>query len=379
MKKLLITIIILAITVLFLLQSPTTTQAEQKILSQQSPVTSLEETLEGKIVAILEEKPITFADLGKSQLYQKLEIMTTKGSLVNRKITVENGHLPSSNWRQYQIGDRLMISYTSDPQNNQIFHIIDYVRRDAILWLFAIFLSTVLIITRQQGIASLLGLLVSFGIIFKVILPQISAGHNPVQVAITGSLLIIPSTFLLAHGISKKTLIAIAGTVITLILTGWLASVFVDIIKLSGFATEEANFLQAYKQETVNIKGLLLAGIIISILGVLDDVTISQAAIIQQLKSANPNLRFQELYQKAMSIGKDHIASMVNTLILVYTGTSLPLLLIFIDNPRPFSEIINYEIIADEIVRTLVGSIGLMLAIPITTLLAAVTTKPNEK
>jgi len=165
-------------------------------------------------------------------------------------------------------------------------------------------------------------------------------------------------------------LVAIAGTLISLIITGILANLFVSESRLTGFASEEASFLQAAKQGTINIQGLLLAGIIIGVLGVLDDITISQSAIVFQLKATKNKIQFGDLYTKAMNIGRDHISSMVNTLILVYAGAALPLLLLFIDNPHPFSEIVNYEIIADEIVRTLVGSIGLILAVPITTFIA---------
>ena len=150
-----------------------------------------------------------------------------------------------------------------------------------------------------------------------------------------------------------------------------MANIFVEAAKLTGFASEEAGFLQVAKQGAMNMKGLLLAGIIIGVLGVLDDITISQSAIVFQLKEANEKLKFNELYKRAMNVGQDHISSMVNTLVLVYTGAALPLLLLFIDNPHPFSEIVNYEIIADEIVRTLVGSIGLILAVPITTVIAS--------
>lgn len=158
---------------------------------------------------------------------------------------------------------------------------------------------------------------------------------------------------------------------ISLIITGILAAVFIEAAKLTGFASEEAGFLQVVGEGTINIKGLLLAGIIIGVLGVLDDITISQSAIVFQLKEANRNFNSKDLYKRAMNIGKDHISSMVNTLVLVYTGASLPLLLLFVNNPYPFSQVINYEIIADEIVRTLVGSIGLVLAVPITTLIAS--------
>ena len=209
----------------------------------------------------------------------------------------------------------------------------------------------------MAGVSSLLGMAVSFGVIFKFVLPRIAAGDDPVVVAILGSLVIIPATFLLSHGVNRKTWVAVAGTLIALVVTGVMASVFVKAANLTGFASEEAGFLQAYNPGLVNIKGILLAGIIIGVLGVLDDITVSQSGIVEQLKRANSKLKAGELYRQAMVVGKDHIASMVNTLILVYTGAALPLLLLFVDNPRPFVEIVNYEIIADEVVRTLVGSI----------------------
>lgn len=330
-----------------------------------------EETLEGRVTQILEEKQITPEREQVSQLYQKLEILITKGSLKDKKITVESGNLPMTNLPKYKVGDELVINYGKDFEGNDSFYITDYVRRSALLLLFVIFVIVAVAIGRWQGMASLLGMGISFLVIFKFILPKIYAGGDPVQIAILGSLVIIPATFFLSHGVNKKTGIAVAGTLISLIVTGILAKTFVEASKLTGFASEEAGFLQAYKPGLVDIKGLLLAGIIIGVLGVLDDITISQSAIVNQLKLADSKLKAGELYKKAMTVGKDHIASMVNTLILVYTGAALPLLLIFIDNPHPFSEVINYEIVADEIVRTLVGSIGLILAVPITTIIAS--------
>ncbi|MBU0570069.1 YibE/F family protein [Patescibacteria group bacterium] len=236
--------------------------------------------------------------------------------------------------------------------------------------LFIIFIAVVLIVGKVWGITSLFGMGFSFLIIFKFILPQIINGANPILIAIIGSLFIIPVTFYLSHGFNKKTHIAIVSTVIALIITGVLAGFFVNAARLTGFASEEAGFLQAMKGGTVNIKGLLMAGIIIGALGILDDVTVSQASVVQQLKNTSSKLSGNELYKKAMRVGQDHVSSMVNTLVLVYTGVALPLLLLFIDSPRSFSEIVNYELIADEIVRILVGSIGLVLAVPIATVLA---------
>jgi uncharacterized membrane protein len=240
-----------------------------------------------------------------------------------------------------------------------------------LLVLFIIFAILAVAVGKVWGATSILGMGFSFLVIFKFILPQIIKGSDPVTIAIFGSLFIIPVTFYLSHGLNKKTHIAIIGTLISLVITGILANIFVEVSKLTGFASEEAGFLHFDKEGAINMKGILLAGIIIGTLGILDDVTVSQSAIVYQLNDANKKLGFGQLFSRAMKVGHDHVSSMVNTLVLVYTGAAMPLLLLFINNPRPFSELINYEIIADEIVRTLVGSIGLILAVPITTFIAA--------
>jgi len=327
-----------------------------------------EETLEGIVAEIIEEKEIGVGD--EKHLYQKLQISITKGSLQGLVIGVENGEFPAANIQHYKEGDKLVISHTKDFEGNDMFYVADYVRRSALLWLFIIFAILAVAVGKVWGITSILGMGFSFLVIFKFILPQIMSGANPVFVAIIGSVFIIPVTFYLSHGFNKKTHVAILGTVISLVITGILATVFVEVTNLTGFASEEAGFLQFEKQGLISMKGLLLAGIIIGTLGVLDDVTVSQSAIVFQLNKANKKLGFGKLYSYAMKVGHDHVSSMVNTLVLVYTGAAMPLLLLFINSPRPFLELINYEIIADEIVRTLVGSIGLVLAVPITTFLA---------
>jgi len=327
-----------------------------------------QETLEAVVIKIIEEKQIEI--MQKKQLYQKLELEITKGTLVDKKIIVENGNMPLANEQKYHVDDKVMVSMSKGMDGKINYYISDYIRRDALLVLFFIFIIVTVVIARWRGLMSLLGMAISFLIIFSFILPKISTGSNPVEIAILGSLVIIPVSFFLSHGFNKKTIVAIAGTLIALIITGILSNIFVEAAKLTGFASEEAGFLQVVKQGAINMKGLLLAGIIIGVLGVLDDITISQSAIVFQLKEANNRLDINELFKRAMNVGQDHISSMVNTLVLVYTGAALPLFLLFINNPHPFSQIINYEIIADEIIRTLVGSIGLVLSVPITTFIA---------
>ena len=322
-----------------------------------------EEILEGRITTVLQEK----------DSYQKLEILITKGLLEKEKIEVEvGGEFGKLNTPKYKAGDVVLVAYTKDVSGQDLFYITEFIRRKPLFWLFALFLLFVLFIARLRGLGSVLGLLFSFLIIFKFILPQILAGHEPIFIAICGSLIIVPITFYLSHGLNKKTTVAIGGTFIALVLAGFLAKIFTNAANLTGFSSEEAMFLQMAMGEVINIKGLLLVGIIIGLLGVLDDITVAQAAVVSELRSANPNLSRVQLFSRAMKVGRDHIASMVNTLILVYTGASLPLLLLFINNPQPIAEVINYEIIAEEIVRILVGSIGLILSVPITTFLASI-------
>jgi len=340
------TILIPLLLLSLLVPLPTKAMAQEEAPPQ-------EEFFEGRIENILEE----------DEHYQKLEILVTNGSQKDQKMTVEvGGEFQRVGEPKYKVGDEVVVSSFG--------YITDFVRRRPLIFLFALFALLTLLIGKLWGATSLLGMGFSFLIIFKLILPQILSGKDPILVTIFGSLLIIPATFYLSHGFNKKATIAVGGTLISLVVAGILSKIFVELTHLTGYASEEAGFLQLMKGETVNIRGLLLAGIIIGVLGVLDDITIAQAAVVEQLRYANPNLKPQELFKRAMKIGQDHIASMVNTLILVYTGASLPLLLLFVNNPHPLTEIVNYEIIAEEIVRTLVGSIALILAVPITTFLA---------
>jgi uncharacterized membrane protein len=179
------------------------------------------------------------------------------------------------------------------------------------------------------------------------------------------------ATILLAHGAGPKSLAAIVGTTVSLLLTVLLAVIFTDLTHLTGLSSEEATFLQV-NQGNLSLEGLLLAGMVVGALGVLDDVTISQSSTVLALRAANPSQGFRELFGRAMSVGRDHVSATVNTLVLAYVGASLPLLLIFSSTSLGLVETVNLELIAKEVVATLVGSIGLIAAVPITTAMAAV-------
>lgn len=297
--------------------------------------------------------------------YQVLELRL-KDSTQTLEIT--NSENSFSRWTAYNPGEQVVLTHL--PDNSWV--ISDYVRRPALLQLAVLFAVLVIAIGRWWGVRSLISLAVSFGIIFGLILPAIMRGFNPLAATLAGAVLIIPGIFYLSHGWHNKTHAAVIGTLIALSISGLLAVTFVDLAHITGFADESAGFLSIETQDTISIRGLLLGGIIISLLGTLDDMTVSQASIVQQLKEANPKISLRELIMRAMRVGQDHISSLVNTLILVYTGASLPLLLLFLDSGTTVSQLLNMEIIADEVVRTLVGSIGIVLAAPITTVIAAV-------
>lgn len=328
-----------------------------------------EETLEATVNRIVDT--ISLPIEGRQQTSQTLDLSITRGSLVGKIVRVEGAMVPASYVKAYKPGDRVLVMYTKSPDGQEFFFITDFIRRKELLVLFVLFAGLVIAIGRLYGATSLIGMAASFAVIFLFILPRLIAGNNPILIALAGTMLIAPVTFYISHGLNKKTHIAIVSTIVTLLLTSVLASWVIDLLKLTGFSTEEAGFLQNQTRGILNMKGILLAGIIIAALGVLDDITIAQAGIVEQIKQANTKLPIVALFNRAMVVGRDHIASLVNTLILVYTGASLPLLLLFIDNPHPFSEVINYEFIAEEIARTLIGSIGLVLAVPISTYLAS--------
>lgn len=327
-----------------------------------------ETRMEARVSKILKTEIIKVD--GRSQTSQRIELVITKGEMKDIKVTVDTSSLPIAGNVEYNEGDRVVL-VKSEAGGKEFYYIAEFIRRDSLYLLFAVFVGLTVLIGRKRGVASLLGMLISFFIIFNLVLNQIMQGQNPIVITIFASMLIIPITFYLSHGVNKKTTAAVLGTVISLILTSVLALIFVELSRLTGFASEEAVFVQSQLPDLINIKGLLYAGIIIGLLGILDDITVSQAAIVYQLRSASHKLTNREIFSRAMDIGRDHIASMVNTLVLVYTGAAMPLLLLFINNPRPFADVINNEIVAEEIVRTLVASIGLILAVPITTFIAA--------
>jgi uncharacterized membrane protein len=216
---------------------------------------------------------------------------------------------------------------------------------------------------------SLVGLAVSLVIVLAFIVPAILRGEDPLAVAVVGSMAVMLATILLGHGLNLKSLGAILGTTASLLLVALLAKLYVESAHLTGFSSVES--LNLSYQTGISLSGLLLAGMVIGALGVLDDITVSQSSTVLALRSADPKLGFADLYRRASSVGRDHASAAVNTLILAYAGAALPILLIFSGADLGFGEAINLEIVAKEVVAMLVGSIGLIAAVPLTTALVS--------
>ena len=273
--------------------------------------------------------------------------------------------------RSLAAGDPILVAKADEQQGGGAeYYFVDYRRGVPLVALTLLFIAVVVLISRLRGALSLVGLGLSLLILVRFVLPAILEGSDPVLVAVTGSAAIMFVTLYLAHGVNVRTTTAILGTLLSLALTGGLAIAFVELCRFTGFGSEEATFLQI-SAEQVNLEGLLLGGIIIGTLGVLDDVTVTQASAVWELRVANPSYPVRRLYSSALRIGRAHIASTVNTLVLAYAGASLPLLILFTISSRPLGGVLTSEVVAEEIVRTLVGSIGLVASVPITTALAA--------
>jgi uncharacterized membrane protein len=270
----------------------------------------------------------------------------------------------------FRIGDRLALAPAEGTGSDDPYVIIDFQRLPTLWLLFGLFVAAVIAVGRWQGVRSLLGLALSLAIVIRFVVPAILAGTSPPLVALVGALAIMIVTLYLAHGISEMTTAAVVGTAAALLLTIGLGVLFIEYGRISGFASDQAA-LARVAVEGLDLQGLVLAGLIIAALGVLDDVTISQASTVFALYETDRRLTWPALFGRAMKVGRDHIASVVNTLFLAYTGASLALLVLFSTSGVPASELLNSELFAEEIVAIVVGSLGLIAAVPLTTALAA--------
>ena len=284
-------------------------------------------------------------------------------------ITGDSGPAPDLDAGDYVRVTRNEIPPGAGPGAEQ-YALSEVERQTPMLWLLVAFALLVVVFGRLRGALALVGLGVSLGLVVAFVVPAILEGEAPLAVAVVGSAAVMLATITLAHGINAKSLAAILGTAGSLLLTILLALLFTELANLTGLSSEEATLLEAGGTD-ISLKGLVLAGMVIGALGVLDDVTVSQASTVMALRRANPAHRFRTLYSSAIAVGRDHVAATVNTLVLAYVGASLPILLVFGVSDVQFADAINREAVAEQVIAMLVGSIGLIAAVPLTTALAA--------
>lgn len=319
-----------------------------------------------EVVAILNQEEKTENRAGEefSISYQKLKLKSLQDE--SKEFIVENQREKGLKLASFKIGDQVLLQ-----KQGEEFIVSDYYRKDALILLSIIFCLSALIIAKKKAFFSILGMFWSFFIIFKFLLPSILNGNYVFMSVFFSLVAIVLVSFYLSHGFKPKTHLAIISTLIGILIVVLFATLFVQGTHLSGVDNEEAMFLRVGGYD-LNMPFLLILGIVISALGVLDDVTIAQIGVVFSLRKHNKDLKTKDLYKESMIVGKDHIASMINTLILVYTGSSMSLLLLFLDQNRGLLEVMNYELVATEIIKMLVSSLGLILVVPITTYLASV-------
>ncbi len=282
---------------------------------------------------------------------------------ISREIKISNDLLP------VDTGTKIFLRL-SVFEDSEHYEMVDLNRNYGLGILLIFFIFLVILTGGWKGFYSLLSLIVSFSIIISFIIPQILAGKNPVLIGVIGAIFILIISLYFSYGLNKKSLSALIGISLTLIFVGLLGKYTIELLRFSGLSNSEAVFLNVNRVNPLNIIGLLMAGIIIAAIGVIDDVAVTQSSTVFNLQELNPELNKRELFSRAMVVGRDHISAVVNTLVLAYTGASLPLILLLSAQNTPWHYFISNEIIAEEIVRTLVASCGLLLAVPVTTLIA---------
>lgn len=328
-----------------------------------------EGTARAQVLGILEEGEITLGET--TQTYRILRVKVLDGQWEGLELDIDYGqrqiHPPGL---LPETGDKILVTLGQDQNNVITAYFADFVRTGPLMILAATFAVFSVVISGWKGVRGLIGMGISLVVIVYYILPNILAGRDPVFVSITGAFVLLASTLYLVYGWTLKTHAAVLGTLIALILTGLIANFFVNLTRLTGFSSEDALFLIQAQNVQINLRGLVLGGMLIGALGVLDDLVITQASVVFEIHQTDPGLKFRWLFQRAMRVGQDHVAATVNTLVLAYAGAALPTLLLFSISGTAVSQLLNLEFVTEEVVRTLVGSLGLFASVPITTALA---------
>ena len=318
----------------------------------------------------------TILSINGSQKQALVKIAPSKIIEANIGLSLPD-ELGNSEALAFKVGQRVELYYSPDPSGQIQYVLVDWVRRPTLLYLVGLFLLVSVLVARFKGLRAFLATGFSLGIVMLYIVPQIIAGQAPILVSLlgVGGILILAIYFV--HGLNWSTTAALVGTFSAVVFTMFLGILFSNLAHLTGLGSEEAMMINLNANQ-VNLKGLMLAGLLVGALGALTDITIVQASVVRELAHLNPKLGLIGLYTRAMNVGLDHIGSLVNTLVLAYTGAALPLLILLNIGDFTWQRALNLELVAAEVIHILVGSIGLILAVPLTTFLAALMFKGDN-
>lgn len=318
--------------------------------------------VKAKVTEVAPNPDTTLASFDSPSPSQKLTAEILEGTDKGMLVTFEN------DFTQLKVGDIFYMDHTANAVDGVNYHSVrDPYRLPLLLFLTILLIGLVVAIGGKQGVRGLIALAGSFVLILFVLIPSILKGYSPLSVSLGVAALIVILGSYITHGFNKTTTTAVIGMILTVLCTGALAYATVHLGKFTGYGTEEAVYLNMNFNGNIDIRGLLLAGIIIGLLGVLYDTAISQSIAVEELHKIAPHVPRKDIWKRAMRIGREHIGALVDTLALAYVGTSLPLILLFSTPPVQPLMTINTEVFAAEIIRILIGSIGLVLAVPITT------------
>lgn len=332
------------------------------------------EILKAEVVSVNEEYEEALPGLDTKATVQEITARILEGERQGEEVTFLNDYAP------LEAGDKFYLRHTVlVGENREIYLVEDTYRLPVIYFFVFLFVALVLWIGGIQGIRGLLALTGSLLLIIYVLLPGIMGGYSPVLISVFVSSLIVTIGSYITHGWNKTTSAAVFGMVITVIMTGLMAYFAVTFSKFSGYSSEEAFYLSLNSRGNIDIVGILIGGMMIGLLGVLYDVAIGQAVSVEELHNIAPHIDKKIIYKRAVRIGREHIGALVNTLAIAYVGASLPLFLLFSTPPVDVGLTVNREVFATEIIRTLVGSIGLVLAVPITTFLSVLMLVKTKK
>ncbi|HRH22653.1 MAG TPA: YibE/F family protein [Candidatus Paceibacterota bacterium] len=321
----------------------------------------IQETVRAKVITIVTDEMREISGTDTPTVYQKLLVEVLEGEASGKEVSVENDYVRVSE------GDTVYIHRLVTIEGSELYLFSEPDRTFPLLFFSLLFVVVIFMFGGVQGVRGLFSLCGSLALIIFVLLPALSIGWSPLLVAISVSSLIIVLGSYITHGFTRTTSSAVLGMICTVIITGTLAYISVEWGKLTGFSDEGATFVNLNSKGMIDISGLLLGGMLIGLLGVLYDSAIGQAVAVDELYRTAPHLSRQEVFKKATRIGREHIGALVTSLAIAYVGASLSLLLLFYTSGSSWIEHINREVFATEIMRTLVGSIGLVIAVPITT------------